>query len=145
MNEEELLRALANGQSFAGATLHGCDFRGKSLVGANLAGAKLSYVRFEGADLRGANLSGATLTACRLGAAVLEGARLDEATLTGVDLSGAFARGARLDGAKALNLVAMAADLRQTSMIGVTFPMARLQRCASPKRRSKEGRCSPPT
>lgn len=72
------------------AAMHGANFSGAKLVGADLYATDLVFARFVGADLTRANLAYADLSR-----ADLTGADLAGANLTDVDLDGAILTGAK--------------------------------------------------
>ncbi len=117
----KLIGATLSHTNFSEATLHGADFSGICLTGANFSGAdlseaNLSEAKLSGAYLAGANLSGANLSTAKsylknysksgsiegtdLSEADLSNANLSEANLNGVNLSGANLSNANLIGAK---------------------------------------------
>ena len=91
MTRDEVVKAVADGKSLAGANLNGADLcesnlRGADCGGANLRGANLNGANLRGANLNGANLRGADLISARLRDASLIGANLRDANLNGADL-----------------------------------------------------------
>jgi len=105
LGRDDVLSAVAAGESLAGADLTGLDLSDAPLSGADLSGAQLAGANLARAELDQATLDGATLDRAILTASRLQGAQLAEADLTGADLcdadlSGAVANGASFDGAR---------------------------------------------
>ena len=110
MTREEVLNAVREGRSLAGANLSGAYLRGANLSGANLRGANLNGAYLSGANLSQANLNGAYLRGANFNRADLRGANLSqanlsEANLNGANLNEANLSGADLSGANLLNSV----------------------------------------
>ncbi len=139
---EEVLRAIAAGESLAGRDLTGvdltdcnlsgadfhdalmesavlayCDLRNANLSGAVLARADISYARLHGTNLEGANLGGARLCHSWLGGST----RLAGATLAKADISHAVLTGADLTGADFLEAVFIGANLADVVAPKVLF------------------------
>lgn len=79
MTRDEVIKAVANGESLSKADLLGADLAGADLVGADLRGANLSLADLRDATLDGADLAGADLNGANLSGTYLEGANLEGA------------------------------------------------------------------
>mgnify|MGYP003466268306 FL=1 len=101
-NDRELLDRYAAGER---------DFRGISLIQANLSGYNLSEADFSQADLSEANLSGSNLSW-----AILRGTQLEKADLTRAILYRSNLRYANLSGA-----ILQGADLREANLQGANL------------------------
>lgn len=110
---EEILTAIARGESLVDR-----DFTGVHLAGADLVGADLRGAFLESADLTGANLQGADLTGAVLARAELTGANLTNAKLTSANLGKARLVRAKFDGADLDAAVLYGADLMSASFRG---------------------------
>jgi uncharacterized protein YjbI with pentapeptide repeats len=78
---------------FAGAVLHGCDFRDADLSGCDFRGADLSECRLQGASLQGADLREANLLNARgMTSQQLSGARTDAKTMLPAGKKGPYPR-----------------------------------------------------
>lgn len=111
--------------------LCGADFRGASLVLANLKRLNLGEADLRKADLRGANLSktylsGTNLMGADLTGANLGGADLFAANLNGADLSMAYLRAATLNGADLRGGKLNEADARDADLSNVNLNVSDL-------------------
>ncbi len=95
----ETRRGVADGATFAGATLNGSLLDGVTAFRADFSDCSMKGARLTGANLRDANLNGALLEDAAVDGANLAGAQLKGAVLTGVAVERARTERADLTGA----------------------------------------------
>jgi uncharacterized protein YjbI with pentapeptide repeats len=118
---DDVLAAIARGESLAETDLTGMDFSGRDLSGVDFREASLHEAILADANLQGANLTRANLSNADLRGADLTHATLDEATLNGAKLAGALLTDLRLNGTDLAGLNLAAADFSRSSGKGADF------------------------
>ena len=117
-----------HGVQFQGASLNGAQLQGALLYGAQLRGASLNGAHLQGAFLYGAQLRGASFIGAQLHGALLYGAQLQGASLNGAELQGAVLAGAQLRGASFAGAQLQGASLQQAGLEATHLSRALLWR-----------------
>jgi uncharacterized protein YjbI with pentapeptide repeats len=127
---EEIVAALARGESLAGRDLVGADLSSLDLRGHDLSGASCDDASFAGAALDGATLAECVLAGADFSGASLRGAVLERADLTGARLAGADFTEATLTEATLAKCFAAEVSFRAAKAQGADFSGAMLRGCA---------------